>query len=173
MRHGWRVAVVVVMALWCGPASAETGEAVLGATQDGSLESGGVVLSDTPDGLRIVVHVTGVSPGKHGLHIHEFGGCGDAGKGAGGHFNPEGVQHGYLPTDGFGQAHAGDLGNIEVEQDGTGSLAITLRGVTISGGNYSVAGRAIILHAKEDDFGQPTGNAGGRIGCGPIAITGS
>jgi Cu-Zn family superoxide dismutase len=29
----------------------------------------------------------------------------------------------------------------------------------------------VILHEKEDDFGQPTGNAGGRIGCGVIHST--
>ncbi|MBI4430987.1 MAG: superoxide dismutase family protein [Candidatus Omnitrophica bacterium] len=30
--------------------------------------------------------------------------------------------------------------------------------------------RAVILHEKEDDFGQPTGNAGGRIACGKIGL---
>ena len=172
MSFGRIAGFVVVLALWCGPASAETGEVMLGATQDGSLESGGAVLSDTPDGLQVTVQVAGISPGKHGVHIHAFGGCGDGGKDAGGHLNPDGVQHGFFPTDGSEHAHPGDMGNIEVGGNGTGSLVITLPGVALSGGNYPVAGRAIILHAKEDDFGQPTGNAGSRIGCGSIIITG-
>ncbi|MBI2167628.1 MAG: superoxide dismutase family protein, partial [Candidatus Omnitrophica bacterium] len=43
-------------------------------------------------------------------------------------------------------------------------------GLTLKEGEYAVAGRALILHEKEDDFGQPTGNAGGRIACGVIQL---
>jgi Cu-Zn family superoxide dismutase len=66
------------------------------------------------------------------------------------------------------------MGNIEVNPKGSGKATVVLPGVSLTGtgGTPSVEGRAIILHEKADDFGQPTGNAGGRIGCGIITVTG-
>lgn len=167
-----RVMVVVgCMALGVPWAHAESGKAVIQATAEGSPVSGEAALTETPEGLKVTVHVVNVFPGKHGLHVHQFGSCLDMGSAAGGHYNPHGVQHGFLPSDGFVGAHAGDFGNIEVGADGAGLLELTLPDLRLSGGPNSVGGRAIILHEKEDDFGQPTGNAGGRIGCGVITIT--
>ncbi|HEY9647891.1 MAG TPA: superoxide dismutase family protein, partial [Chroococcidiopsis sp.] len=106
----------------------------------------------------------------HGFHIHENGSCDNAGNGAGGHFNPNNVKHGKLIVDGFDQAHAGDLGNILVAADGHGTLSQTVPGLTLSDGLYAIASRAVILHAQRDDFSQPVGNAGARIGCGTIDL---
>lgn len=131
------------------------------------------MLIDSPQGLEVTVEVMGVAPGKHAIHIHQYGACDDKGNAAGGHFNPDGAPHGFLPSDGLSKAHPGDMGNLDVGQGGNGLLTIRLPGVTLSGGKYSVGGRAIVLHDKVDDFGQPTGNAGGRIGCGTILITGN
>ena len=149
---------------------AATGTATLRGTADGSPISGTAHLRDTPQGLAITIHVAHVSPGAHGLHVHDFGDCGSGGQAAGGHYNPDSVKHGYLPKDGFTGAHAGDLGNIEVGADGTGTLSLTVEGLAVSSGPHPVAGHAIILHEKVDDFGQPTGNAGSRIGCGVIEV---
>jgi len=170
MRRLWVVVLWVVMP--AAYAGAETGTAAMSGTAEDSSIAGSAVLADTPSGLQVRVSVEGVEPGAHGLHIHEFGECGDGGKAAGGHFNPRSVPHGYLPKDGAAQAHLGDMGNIDVGADGSGSLDVTLPGVSL-GGAGGVAGRAIILHAQPDDFGQPTGNAGGRVGCGAIVISGS
>lgn len=153
-------------------AFAETGTVTIKGTKEGSTVSGSAMLADSPKGLEVTVQVMGVEPGKHGLHIHQYGECGDAGNAAGGHFNPSKAPHGFFPSDGPAKAHPGDMGNINVRQDGTGTLAVLLPGVTLSGGELSVGGRAIVLHEKVDDFGQPAGNAGGRIGCGAIVITG-
>ena len=171
MSHRWTAIVGLVAGLWSASAWAETGKAVIQATAEGSSVTGAATLEDTPQGLQVSVQVTGAAPGKHGMHIHQYGDCGEAGNAAGSHFNPGSVPHGFLPSDGLTKAHPGDLGNIEVSQDGTGSLTLMLPGVVLSGGAYSVAGRAIVLHEKADDFGQPTGNAGSRIGCGAIVIT--
>ena len=151
-----------------GSAFAAQGKAVIKATAVDSNVSGDVALTEANGGLTVEVKVANLSPGKHGLHFHEKGSCDDIGKAAGGHFNPDGVSHGYLPKDGHEHAHAGDMGNIEVGSDGTGTLKIFLPGVLLNEGKYAVLGKSIILHEKEDDFGQPTGNAGGRIGCGII-----
>ena len=173
MRRSTAVLVCTVVGMGCAKAFAETGKAAIRATTEGSTVSGSATLTDTPAGLQVAIEVTGVSPGRHGLHIHQYGGCGDAGKAAGGHYNPAGAPHGFLPADGAAKAHAGDMGNIEVGPDGTGSATVVLPGVSLGRGAHSVGGRAIILHEKVDDFGQPTGNAGGRIGCGPIIVTGA
>ena len=109
-----------------------------------------------------------VPPGKHGFHVHENGSCAEMGKAAGGHFNPDHVQHGFLPKDGYMNAQAGDMGNIEVGTDGTGILKLFMPGLTLKDGKYAVTGKSVILHEKEDDFSQPVGNAGSRIGCGII-----
>ena len=134
---------------------------------------GEVVLTDSAEGLKVNANLSGVpNPGKHGFHIHEFGSCQDSGKGAGSHFNPMQVQHGNLSHDGAEHAHMGDMGNIEIDADGSGSVSIILRDMYLIDGEFNVAGRAVILHEKEDDFTQPAGNAGSRIGCGAIVISG-
>ncbi len=164
----WALMVVGIgIVAQAATAFAETGTVQLQGTVQGSTVQGQATLTDTTEGLQVTVKVSGVAPGSHGWHIHQFGTCGDAGNAAGGHYNPEGAPHGFFPKDGPGKAHPGDMGNIEVKPDGSGETTVTLPGVPVS----SVAGRAIILHEKADDFGQPTGNAGGRIGCGPIVLT--
>jgi len=137
-------------------------------TQEGSHLSGRATFQETEEGLKIDVEIFGAPAGKHGIHIHEKGSCEDHGNAAGGHFNPDGVPHGDLVKDGFAHAHAGDLGNIEIDANGNGKLEKTIPGLTLKEGKYGVAGRALILHEKEDNFGQPTGNAGSRIACAVI-----
>lgn len=162
--------VFLMLGAFVGVAFAKTATVEIKPTKDGSLVRGTIRLEETAAGLKVNVEVQGVSPGKHGFHFHEAGACGDEGKAAGGHFNPEHAVHGLLLKDGFSGAHAGDLGNIEVGADGTGKLETTLPGLSLSAGEHNIAGKSVILHEKEDDFGQPTGNAGGRIGCGVISF---
>ena len=125
-------------------------------------------LTDTPQGLDVKINIFEAPAGTHGLHFHENGSCGDTGNAAGGHYNPENVKHGMIMKDGAQGAHMGDLGNIVITADGSGVLNAVVPGLTIAGGKYNVSGRAVVLHEKADDFGQPTGNAGARIGCGVI-----
>ena len=150
---------------------AENGAAVLKATQEDSKLSGQASFQDTPEGLKISASVTNTSPGDHAIHIHEFGDCGDSGKAAGSHYNPEGAPHGLQTKDGPQHAHVGDLGNFKIGADGSGKLETVLPGVTLSSGKYAVAGRSLVFHEKEDDFSQPSGNAGSRLGCGEIVLT--
>jgi len=135
--------------------------------KSGSKLSGKAVLTETEGGVHVVLTLDGVEPGEHGAHVHEKGDCSAAdGTSAGGHFNPHSKDHG-LP--GADKRHLGDLGNITIAKDGKGSLDITAPGANLKDGDAaSFVGRAIIVHAKKDDGGQPTGNAGGRVGCGVI-----
>jgi superoxide dismutase, Cu-Zn family len=67
--------------------------------------------------------------------------------------------------------HAGDLGNIDADDKGHAHVERSVAGLTIAGDRNPILGRAVIIHASEDDFTtQPTGNAGDRIGCGVIGI---
>lgn len=160
--------IFILLGFLGGTAFAKMVMVDLKGTQEGSSVTGMVHLEEVKDGLKVIAEVRGVTPGKHGFHIHENGSCAEEGKAAGGHFNPDQVSHGLLPKDGFSHAHAGDMGNLEVGPDGTGRLEMTLPRANLSEGKYNVTGKSVILHEKEDDFGQPTGNAGGRIGCGII-----
>src|SRR5207244_1746972 len=109
-----------------------------------------------------------LTPGKHGFHIHEFGDMSSAdGMATGGHFNPDGHKHGG-PDD--RERHAGDFGNVEAGADGKATIKMTDKMIALSGPN-TILGRALIVHAKEDDLKtQPSGNAGDRIGQGVIGV---
>ena len=169
MRHPWMVLAGLVVGLWSANGWAETAKAVIEPTNETSPVDGTATLNDTPEGLAVAITVSGLAPGRYAMHIHQYGECGDAGNAAGGHYNPRNVEHGFLPDDGLGKAHPGDLGNIDIGRDGTGTLVIVLPGVSL-GGPLNVGGRAVVLHERVDDFSQPTGNAGGRVGCGPIPL---
>ncbi len=123
---------------------------------------------ETDDGLDIVVTMTGLPPGLHGIHVHEHGDCsGPAAEAAGDHFNPEGTPHG-APSDDPSKRHAGDLGNLFADDDGRAELMLTMSDLSIAAGR-GVAGRAIVVHSAEDDFTtQPSGDSGDRVACGVI-----
>ena len=117
--------------------------------------------------------VSGLAPGNHGFHVHQFGdysgGCGSTG----GHFNPSGKEHGG-PLD--KNRHAGDLGNIEAGADGIANVNISDTQIPLKGEN-SIVGRAIVVHADVDDLGKGgfedskmTGHAGARLACGVVGI---
>lgn len=162
--------VISLIFIATGQAFAAKATAVIQSTDGNSPLVGSAHFEDTSDGLRVEVSIFGAPPGPHGFHIHENGSCEDKGGAAGGHFNPTKTKHGFLPKDGLQAAHGGDMGNMDVMESGEGTLLLVLPDVTIEGGKYNVAGRAVILHEKKDDFGQPTGNAGRRIGCGIIQV---
>ena len=149
---------------------AAQGRAVITGTSESSVLTGQADFEDTPEGLRVRIEVSQAPPGTHAVHIHEFGHCEEAGKAAGSHYNPKGVPHGELLVGGLARAHAGDFGNLKIDAQGHGSFERVYPGIRLSDGQYTVGGRAVIVHEKEDDFSQPTGNAGSRIGCGVIAM---
>lgn len=127
------------------------------------LQNGGMV--------RMKLAVTGLPPGRHGIHIHEVGKC-DAPdfKSAGAHFNPHGKQHGAKNDAG---THLGDLPNLEASADGKATADLTVTGVTLEPGEKNSLldrdGSAVVIHAKEDDEKtDPSGSSGDRVICGVI-----
>ena len=115
--------------------------------------------------------ITGLEPGLHGFHIHEFGDMSDGCKSMGGHYNPDGVDHGDI-----NEGHVGDLGNVTADEDGKASFSIRAHRVDLIG-DRSVVGRGLVIHEDEDDLGKggdaeslKTGNAGERLACGVIVM---
>ena len=134
----------------------------------GSQVMGTVTFTKTEGGMQVVADITGLTPGQHGFHIHEFGDCSapDA-TSAGGHFNPSKNPHAGHDD---AKRHEGDLGNIEADSSGKAHLELTDKMMTMSG-EMSIIGRGVIVHEKVDDLKtQPTGNAGGRVACGVIGV---
>ncbi len=145
-------------------------KAIVKSTADPSEVLGEAVFTELETGLEVAVILDNAPTGTHAFHIHKMGNCANNGKAAKGHFNPENVKHGYLPKDGFENAHAGDLGNIEINEDGMGMMDLMIEGLSLEQGKHAIANRSVILHAQADDYGQPTGNAGDRVGCGIINL---
>lgn len=118
--------------------------------------------------VEVTAEIRGLTPGKHGFHIHEFGDCSapDAAS-AGGHFNPTNMPH--AGPDAF-RRHVGDLGNVVAEEDGQAVYKLNDKLLRL-GGPLSIVGHSIIVHGGEDDLTtQPSGNAGPRVACGVIGV---
>lgn len=136
---------------------------------EGNDVRGSVIFTRTGEQMRVVATVRNLSPGPHGFHIHETGDCSapDA-TSAGGHFAPDGHPHGG-PDSPPDERHAGDLGNLEADEDGVATYVVLDDRLTFEG-RYGILGRAVIVHAGEDDLTtQPTGGAGPRLACGVIS----
>jgi Cu-Zn family superoxide dismutase len=136
--------------------------------------SGELIFIQIPGkGLTINGQISGLTPGQHGLHVHEFGDlsnptnkCASTGP----HYNPENKTHGGLESE---IRHKGDLGNIVASANGVANVNITVKELNLS----SIAGRAIVVHEKADDLGMgkttessTTGSAGTSLACGIITI---
>lgn len=136
----------------------------------GSTVKGTVTFEAVEMGTRIHATFSGLTPGKHGFHIHEFGDCtGRRGKTAGGHYNPRTVNHG-APFKSRDTRHVGDLGNLVADEEGNATYLRVDRVISLHG-VHTIIGRSLIVHADADDLrSQPTGNAGARVACGVIGI---
>jgi Cu-Zn family superoxide dismutase len=145
---------------------------------------GRVVFETVTTGVRVTAIVSSLAPGFHGFHVHANN---DPANGAGcvpptfasadGHFNTSGGTHG---------AHAGDMPSLLAKANGVARLSFTTDRFTLD----AIAGRAVIVHASADNFGniptgsnpdqytpnspaataltEATGNAGARVACGVI-----
>ena len=122
---------------------------------------------------KIEYRIEGLTDGLHGLHVHEFqiGGEMMDCASTGGHWNPEGTDHG---TNLDFQRHIGDMANIlsiDGVAEGTLQAYIPLKGW------LGIRGTAIVIHGGADDLGlggnngsRANGNAGARVGCGDVRL---
>ena len=141
-------------------------------TAPGSTVQGTATFRESDGGLVVALSLRGLAPGTHAVHIHENPECGPGDDGtpggaAGGHWDPlDSEDHGASDED-LDNKHLGDLGNVEAEADGTAEVVFAVSPFPTE--EYSVAGRAVMVHSGRDDLeSDPGGNAGARIGCGVI-----
>src|SRR4029450_10858520 len=178
--HSWKwqllmaaLMVVYPFASPSQPSKAQAGSTVsraicVLAPVENSGVAGTITFVQTREGVDVQAHLTGLKPGEHGFHIHEFGDC-SAGDGscAGGHFNPIGMPHGGPDS---AKRHAGDLGNILADSHGKAEYRRLDKVIELDG-PHSIMRRSFGVHAGFDDLtSQPSGNSGGRIACGVIGI---
>jgi superoxide dismutase, Cu-Zn family len=162
----WTVAGIVLAG-----ASLVSAQTVTKATAElqpteGHSVKGTVSFVQKDGGVEVTAHVTGLTPGKHGFHIHAKGDCSAPdGSSAGGHFNPTNQPHAGPDAE---HRHVGDMGNIEANADGVADMSYLDHVMRLNGEN-SIIGRGVIVHGGADDLtSQPSGNAGPRVACGVI-----
>ncbi|VDM64769.1 unnamed protein product [Angiostrongylus costaricensis] len=123
--------------------------------------------------VTIIGNLTGLTPGLHGFHAHEFGDLGNGCLAAGAHYNPFAAPHGG-PNDPPLRRHVGDLGNILTPRKGPTTFVIQDFLITFTGPR-GIVGRSFVVHEQRDDLGRggdagslSTGNSGRRVACGVI-----
>jgi len=134
-------------------------------------QAGQATLTQLAAGVKVSVEAKGLTPGLHGIHFHEIGKCEPPDfKSAGEHLNPEKKHHGLLNPEG---PHAGDMPNLVVNSDGSASMSIFTKLVTLRKGEpnslIKEGGTSLVVHEKMDDEKtDPAGNSGSRLLCGVI-----
>ena len=137
--------------------------------------------------IQVHVNICGLTPGYHGIHIHEYGDLREDCSSLCNHFNPYNTIHGDRGDSKLNR-HVGDLGNIYAEKDGKVDEIFVDKLIKLKGKN-NIIGRSVVIHEREDDLGRggldyygniidlkkheesvKTGNAGARIACGVIGI---
>lgn len=141
---------------------------------------GSAVLIETPsaEGIKnvtVMVTAAGLTPGKHAVHVHETGVCTPTCAAANSHVDigPAGSN---LPVVANHPYHSGDLVNLQIGTQGTGSMTHMTSRIAISEGNLSIFdgdGAAIVIHALPDTYcnanpGDPNCAGGGRVACGVL-----
>jgi Cu-Zn family superoxide dismutase len=163
------ISQLITLALPLAAMAASQGAVATLKNADGK-EVGKATFAPAKGGVKVQVTVAGLTPGKHGIHLHAAGKCDPPDfKSAGGHLNPAGKHHGLQNPEG---PHAGDLPNLVVAKDGKAKASFTAKGATLGEGQGSLLGpegAALVIHADPDDGKtDPAGNSGDRIACGVV-----
>ncbi|MEM7053544.1 MAG: superoxide dismutase family protein [Pseudomonadota bacterium] len=127
---------------------------------------GSVEFRATPHGTLLFVSLHSMEPGVNAFHIHAIGQCDPSFGHAGGHYNPDGVGHGYFNEKGV---HAGDMPNLHIPENGQLTVEVFNHQLFLDERLFDEDGASVMIHAGPDDYTtDPSGNAGTRIACGVI-----
>jgi superoxide dismutase, Cu-Zn family len=189
MKHYqfFRVILVLLALVFFGVMQAQDAQSAASQSATATIqdaagaELGTATFIDTPDGLEVTVNISGLPAGKHGFHVHTESSCDastdEAGMevmhgAAGGHFDPNETANHAGPEVDSATGHAGDLPNLEVAEDSSGTATFVTTKMTVAEGETSLANRTIMIHANEDNYtNEPkNGGSGDRIACGVIAL---
>jgi superoxide dismutase, Cu-Zn family len=149
-----------------------------GCTTGAALGSATLIETPSAEGIKnvtVMVSAAGLAPGKHAVHIHEVGACTPTCAAAGSHVDlgPFGNN---LPVTANHPYHSGDLINLQIGANGTGSMTHVTSRIAVSAGNLSIFdadGASIVIHALPDTYcaanpGDPNCAGGGRTACGVL-----
>lgn len=157
--------ILSITLLWAGISHANNASAVVYLTDKGKRNQslGRVVFTDTPNGLLIQPKLSGLTPGLHGLHLHQHPDCGDMGNHAGGHFDPQNTQSHQGP---YGKGHLGDLPVLYVDANGKAEVATLAPRLRVR----DLSKLTLMVHANGDNYSDnpPLGGGGARVACGLI-----
>jgi superoxide dismutase, Cu-Zn family len=171
MRSGWLA--VAVFGLAVAGVQAQKPGVVKVDIKNGTGESvGSATFKTVKKGVSVKIEVKNLPVGVHGVHIHQNASCeGPDFKSAGGHFNPDGKQHGFDNPMGH---HNGDLPqNLTVQENHVGEATFVVTSISLDkaapNSLFLNGGTSIVIHEKADDMKtDPSGNSGNRIACGLI-----
>ena len=122
---------------------------------DGSGLTGSATFTEVDGGVHVVIEIQNAKPGLHAMHLHTGSSCADAGP----HWHPMGTPAG---TPGIPVVQAtldtppigiGEVGNIVVAEDGTGTTEFTTPFWSLGGDpNTDILGKLIMVHETGDTF---------------------
>jgi Cu-Zn family superoxide dismutase len=136
-------------------------------TKTESKVKGTIYFIKTDKGMHVQGEITGLTPGEHGFHVHEFGVWSPDGMATGGHFNPSKAAHSSHESP---KRHVGDLGNVKADEHGKALIDLDDDQLSFEG-PHCILGRGLVVHEKADDLkSQPAGNAGGRLAVAIIGV---
>lgn len=168
MNYRYTICAVAASLALSFPALAQSMEASATMVSANGDQLGTVTLSENGNGVLIRADLSGLPSGLHGFHIHETGSCEEAFEAAGGHYAPEGHEHGPLNPAG---PHAGDLPNLWAAESGDAVHHVLTDKVTLASDQpntlFDADGSAVVIHKNPDSYESDAG-AGGRIACGVI-----
>jgi len=158
--------VALALATAAAPASVVAAEAMARLHDREGNSVGTVALTELPYGTLLHARLAFMPPGAHAFHVHAVGTCEPPFKSAGGHFNPDGQDHGLADADG---RHVGDMPNIHVPSNGTLEIEVLNSELRMDDRLFDADGASIVIHKGPDDYrSNPAGAAGPRIACGVI-----
>src|SRR5436189_2440311 len=125
----------------------------------GNKLSGTVTFTEVADGVQVRAEITGLAPGNHGFHVHEFGDCSAAdASSAGAHFNPTNKPQAGPDA---AERHVVEMGTVEAAPSRRATVEYVDHQISLTNDQRSVIGRSVVVHSKADDLkSQPSGDSG-------------
>ena len=117
-------------------------------------------------------HLTGLTPGAHGFHLHTNGSCEISIKdgkatpagAAGGHFDPKSTDKHSTP---WGDGHLGDLPTLAVDANGNATIPVLAPRLSLA----DTKGHSLVIHAGGDNYSDSPatlGGGGARVACAVV-----
>jgi superoxide dismutase, Cu-Zn family len=184
IKNYWFVAGVAACAVlslaFVGLAASTPARAIARLVDAKGRTVGVMTLFDSGKITKVNFLISGLTAGKHGVHVHASNACTDSKDattganvkfgGAGPHFDPNDSKNHGGPSVDSTKGHAGDLENLVFDANGSSFQKTSTQKINLAGGALSVVGKTVIIHANEDNYTNTpaNGGSGARVACGII-----